>query len=73
MSKRPPLTKAEFLAEHPTADIVCNEDTGEIVAAVYYFEPYKHKVDVKKFWQAVRGMLLEPEEDYPIQPKVEKL
>lgn len=73
MSKRPPLTKIEFLAEHPTADIICNEETGEIVAAVYYFEPYKHKVDVKKFWHIVRGMLSEPEEDYFFQPGVEKL
>lgn len=73
MSKRPPLTKAEFLAEHPTADIVCNEDTGEIVAAVYYFPPYQHKVDVKKFCRAVRLMTGEPEEDYIIQPEVEKL
>lgn len=73
MSDRPPLTKAEFLAKHPTADIVCNEKTNEIVAAVYYFEPYKHKVGVKKFWRTVRGMLDEPEEDYMFQPEVEKL
>jgi hypothetical protein len=73
MNSRPPLTKAEFLAEHPTADIVCNEKTGEIVAAVYYFAPYQHKVEVKKFWRAVRFMTGEPEEDYLFQPEVEKL
>lgn len=73
MGKRPSLTKVEFLEEHKMGDIVCNEKTGEIVAAVYYFEPYKHKVDVKKFWRAVRLMLNEPEEDYLIQPDVEKL
>ncbi len=73
MSDRPPLTKAEFLAKHPTAGIVCNEKTGEIVAAVYYFAPYEHKVDVKKIWRAVRSMLDEPGEDYLLQPVVEKL
>ena len=71
--KRPALTKADFIAEHPTADIICNEETGEIIAAVYYFEPYKHKVEVKKFWHAVRAMTGEPPEDYLIQPEVDKL
>lgn len=56
-----PEFKRDWINTHDQADeIICEQSSGKIVAAVYYYAPTHHEAEQKKIWKAI-GVSMEIE------------